>query len=238
MSAANLTKRIVNAVAAEPSGARSRVRKTGKAQILTPELLDHLLHHIQATSRDPLRDYAIVLFSFKAGLRAGEIAGLSWRDVTDPRNRVGRQARNPTTGEMEAYFEVPNGIAKKGHGRMIPMHPALLATLEALQKHMGLDAQPDDPVIRSLNLGRENYSPRISANTLVVYIKDLYLRAGLQGCSSHSGRRTAITQLAQTANKHGCSLFDVQQYAGHANIGTTETYVELSPNAGRMVRSL
>lgn len=212
-----------------------------RAQILTPELLNHLLHVVQATSLDPLRDYAAILLSFKGGLRACEIVGLSWTDVTGPRGEIGQPKRNPVTGEIEPYFEVPNGIAKNGRGRSIPMHPALQATLEHLQKALGpARAAPRDPVIQSRGpAAKLSLKPlRLKSNALVVFLSDLYEKAGLVGCSSHSGRRTAITKLAQTANTHGCSLFDVQRFAGHADIGTTESYVEASPHAGKMVRAL
>lgn len=237
MSAAtvrSLQARIVAAVQVPSRKPRRTAdgKVSGRAKILDARQLDHLLHHIQATSQDPLRDYAIMLLSFRGGLRACEIAGLSWRDVTDARGKVGQSVTNPVTGETEIFFTVPNGIAKNGHGRSIPMHPALKATLEALyHAHGTIGPLSHDPVIR----GKK--SPRMTANALVQYIVCINERAGLQG-TSHSGRRTLLTHLAQTANSHHCSLFDVQQIAGHADIETTEAYVEASPHVGKMMRAV
>lgn len=228
------TARVTAAYHAFP-GTRGRSTKSGKAQVITKEMLDYLLQQVAVTSKDPLRDYTILLLSFKAGLRAGEIAGLNWGDVTDPLGRIGKPVRNRVTGEIEFFFDIPNAIAKKKHGRALPMHAIVRTALEHLRQSYGPDrCRRHDPVIRSLT----RPETRVSPNTLVKYLISIYERAGLQGCSSHSGRRTAITELAQTANMHGCSLKDVQAFAGHAYIDTTEAYVEQSPHFGRLVRSL
>jgi integrase len=62
---------------------------------------------VAAQRRHACRNKAIVLLSFKAGLRAGEIAALKWVMVLDARGRVGR------------FIELPACIAKKGSGRRI-----------------------------------------------------------------------------------------------------------------------
>ena len=66
----------------------------------------------------------------------------------------------------------------------------------------------------------------------------LYEGAGLYGVTSHSGRRSFITALAREANKHGCSLRDVQNVAGHAFINTTEAYIDPSDKLTQLVRSV
>ena len=69
------------------------------------------------------------------------------------------------------------------------------------------------------------------ASAIVNWFAALYRRAGLTGCSSHSGRRTFITKAARLIFKVGGSLRDVQQLAGHASIETTQRYIEGSTSA-------
>jgi len=64
---------------------------------------------------------------------------------------------------------------------------------------------------------------------------DRYRGLGMAGCSSHSGRRTFITRAARNIIGAGGSLRDVQQLAGHANLGTTQGYIEGSSDAKRRV---
>jgi len=49
--------------------------------------------------------------------------------------------------------------------------------------------------------------------------------------SSHSGRRTFITNAAPKISTVGGSLKDVQELAGHANLRTTQRYIEANPDA-------
>ena len=194
-----------------------------RAKTLTPEQLVQVLDYVGKTSSTPLRDYALVLLSFKGGLRAGEMAGLSWRDVTDAFGAVRADA-----------FEIPNGIAKKGHGRTVPMHRALYAGLVALKEMSHKDAtRGNKPVIGAVIDGT-----RLSANSLQKYMSRLYSSMGLEGVTSHSGRRTFITRGLRLANQHGCSIRDVQNAVGHRYIDTTEAYIDPSANVGDLVNAI
>jgi integrase len=61
---------------------------------------------------------------------------------------------------------------------------------------------------------------------------------GMQGCSSHSGRRTFITRAARKISEAGGSLRDIQQLAGHASLQTTARYIEGDAEAKRKVVAL
>ena len=202
-----------------------------RAKILQPEYQEALMRYVAQQSSDPLRDRVMFLLSFKGGLRACEMVGLDWSDVTDARGRIGQER-----AELGIGFVVPGDIAKMGHERFIPMHDQLRAALDALQSVV---------LKRDIRLGRGNCpvllgsdAKRMKANTLQQYMRRVFLSAGFHGCSSHSGRRTLITGALRIANQHGCSIKDVQDIAGHAFLDTTENYVEPSMNVGKLVNAL
>src|SRR5450631_4248560 len=59
-----------------------------QAKILNAEHIDDLLLFAE-TTRHPLRNRVIVLLSVKAGLRAAEIANLTWDMVRNPDGSIG-----------------------------------------------------------------------------------------------------------------------------------------------------
>jgi integrase/recombinase XerD len=65
-----------------------------------------------------------------------------------------------------------------------------------------------------------------------------YRAAGLQGCSSHSGRRTFITNAARTISTVGGSLRDFQSLAGHRALSTTQHYIEADADTQKRVVEL
>lgn len=160
-----------------------------QAKILAADQIDNLLLFAE-TTRYPLRDRVIVLLSVKAGLRAAEIANLTWEMVLDP------------NGAISPALE---GAAKKGHGRIpSPCSPSRGA-LPAPRK-----SEPSQPVVLSERGGK------MKARNIVIWFSRAYRAIGLDGCSSHSGRRTFITRAARLVHKAGGSLRDVQLLAGIA----------------------
>src|ERR1700738_2570170 len=87
-----------------------------QAKTLSTDHIDDLLFFAER-SRHPLRNRLIILLSVKAGLRAAEIAKLSWDMVQDPSGEVGRT------------LELQDKIAKKRGGRSIPLHTDLREAL-------------------------------------------------------------------------------------------------------------
>ncbi len=188
-----------------------------QAKVLTPKQEQVVLRQLEAT-RYPKRDRAMVLLSVKAGLRAKEIAEVTWAMVTDADGRVA------DTIALEDR-------ASKGRrgGRTIPMHPHLREALAALQADRGELADKDRPVIHS------ERGTGLSAASIAIWFHRTYSDIGLAGCSSHSGRRTFITRAARKIVEAGGSLRDVQQLAGHAQLGTTQGYIDGSSEAKRRV---
>ena len=188
-----------------------------QAKTLTEKEFNDLLNFV-ARGAHPLRDKAILLLSFKAGLRAAEIAGLE------------RSATQTASGDLSSEVFVGSHIAKKGKSRAVPMHPELKKALEELY-----EAVPNSEYVAYSPYSRTD---NMTANAMTVMLYRLYKKAKLDGCSSHSGRRSMITNMARKANLVGCSLRDVQVIAGHADLRTTEKYIGLSENANKLVEMI
>ena len=187
-----------------------------RAKILSPAHVDDLLFYAEHT-RHPVRNQVIVLLSVKAGLRAGEIAKLSWDMVVDP------------TGEIATTLELWDSVAKKRSGRVIPLHAALR---EALIHLRDLTVDATGAVICS-----ERRGP-MRPITIVAWFAKAYHAIGLTGCSSHSGRRTFITRAARLVHRTGGSLRDVQVLAGHRSLLTTQRYIDGDTDVQRRLVAL
>jgi integrase len=158
----------------------------------------------------------IVLLSAKAGLRACEIARLDWSMVLDAR------------GEVGSVLTIEDRIAKKRGGRRIPLHPELRRALRRLARETGTVG----PLIPSQRGGH------MRPNSIVNWFVALFKALEIDGCSSHSGRRTFITGAARNVGRTGGSLRDVQLLAGHQSIDTTQGYIEGDTNTQRRLIAL
>jgi len=188
-----------------------------KAKTLTQQQFDELLTYV-SFQKHRYRDTAMLMLSFKCGLRACEIARLRWRDVTDAKGNI-----LPTGSPIELGHHITKG---KKPDTKVYMHRQLYDALVQLQKVTDFP-RSDDCLMYATQRGVSFMTVR----NLTVYLFRLYARAGMFGCSSHSGRRTFITNLARNCNTHGASIKDVQNLARHADLRTTERYIDLSPSA-------
>ena len=114
------------------------------------------------------------------------------------------------------HLSCQDHAAKKGSGRKVPLHGDLqraLTELQAVTRGIG-------PIIVS-----ERGGP-MTPLSVVIWFANAYRLIGLDGCSSHSGRRTFITRAARLTHHAGGSLRDVQLLAGHRSIQTTERYID------------
>lgn len=185
-----------------------------QAKMLAPGAFLRAQEHLRQRPLG-LRDEVLFLLSVRAGLRACEIAGLQWSMVLKAQGMVGD------------HIEVRAQIAKMASGRRVPMHADLKAALNHLKASLGHDLVREAPVIPSAKGGH------LKPNSIVNWFKALYRQLRLEGCSSHSGRRTFITNAARNAHRAGASLRDVQLLAGHRSIEMTQRYIEGDSDAQR-----
>ena len=181
-----------------------------QAKILTKKQIDQLIWYV-GTLRHPLRNEVIVLLSVKAGLRAKEIAGLTWSMVTD------------ADGDVGSNIHLTDKASKGRGGRVIPLNMQMRLKLIELLVH---ERQHYCFDIETSNVIRTERSHKTSPQAIVNMFASWFEDMGLNGCSSHSGRRTFITNAAKKISLVGGSLRDVQMLAGHSSLAVTQRYIE------------
>ena len=175
-----------------------------QAQTLTDAQLRRVLHYCRSR-RHPLRDETIILTSFYAGLRAIEIAALKYADVYDEQDAVRDQ------------FTLRATQSKGGRTRTVYIGSKLKRALKEYQASIVRNRE-NMPLFPSQKGGH------FSANTMCQLFLDIYKACGLRDASSHSGRRTYITRLA---NK-GVGVRLLAELAGHSHISTTQRYIDVN----------
>jgi integrase len=187
-----------------------------QAKLITPHTLRRMIAYARRTEQAE-RNVAIIFLSAKAGLRACEIARLEWPMLL-----------TTDTGRLGDTLELRNAIAKKGGGRRIPLHPQLRSALRRLY----FARRSDQYVVASSRGGP------LRANSVVNFFVQMAIELGLDGCSSHSGRRTFVTMAARNIHRTGGSLRDVQLLAGHKSIETTQGYIQGNTQSQRRLVTL
>jgi len=181
-----------------------------QAKTLSKGQVDAMLAYL-STTRHPKRNRLIFLLSVKAGLRAKEIARLNWLMTND------------SQGEIGWIIYLLDSASKGKSGRIIPLNEDLRnALIEYRNRVMSFAG----PLVISTERGLFT-----SPQAIVNMFQRWYRHLGFVGCSSHSGRRTFITKAARKISTVGGSLKDIQELAGHANLRTTQRYIDANPEA-------
>ena len=177
-----------------------------QAKLLTePEF--RRLTAIVNSLRYPTRNHTAMALSFYAGLRACEIAALRVGDVFDEAGGVkdtiylsADQTKGSDSGTVLVNSKLKRQLAK--FGQQYPVH---VSTRTA-------------PLLFNAKGGG------FTAQTVVNLFKRLYKMAGIDGASSHSGRRQFVTQLAD----RGINARLVQVLARHKHLSTTQRYIDVN----------
>ncbi|MDB5585899.1 MAG: site-specific integrase [Devosia sp.] len=152
------------------------------------------------------RNRIAVLLSHYAGLRVGEIATLRWSDVLG------------ANGELKQQFYLKAENTKSNEARPVHLSKRLAKELAAYRDGLRKEVRNADPLIPSQKRGA------FSANSLCQLFGRLYAEAGIDGATSHSGRRWFITRLAHS----GVSPKVIMTLAGHRSLATTQRYIDVN----------
>lgn len=184
--------------------------KMAQAKTLTQNEVDQVLRYISTKNRYSVRNRTMLLTSFYSGMRVGEIASLSVGDVQNDDGTIKNEVRLSATQ------------TKGNIGRVVFINEKLRTELASYLKQYKAKTITQPLFYTEKRAG-------FTANTLTQWFFWLYRKAGISSASSHSGRRTFITNLA---NK-GVGVRVLASLAGHKSLNTTMIYIDTNDEIKR-----
>jgi integrase/recombinase XerD len=187
-----------------------------QARVLTERELRKVLSYC-SNQPHATRNRAMLLCTHMAGMRVGEVAALRICNVLGADGAVLDEialAASQTKGNQSRTVLVPKKLQDE--------------LTEYLQERFGLKdllAVTLTDTQRALFPTQKNPKRGFTANTLCQLFHKIYKDARMTGATSHSGRRTFITKLADK----GVGVRVLMALAGHKSIATTQRYIELNP---------
>ena len=192
------------------------VEAMSQARVLTEKELRKVLSYC-STQPHSTRNRAMLLCTHMAGMRVGEVAALRICDVL------------AADGTVMEEIALSASQTKGKHSRTVLVPKKLQEELTVyLQQRFGLKdlfAVTHTDTQRALFPTQKNPKRGFTANTLCQLMHKIYKDARMTGATSHSGRRTFITRLADK----GVGVRVLMALAGHKSIATTQRYIELNP---------
>lgn len=173
-----------------------KVNGYGQAKILNPGEIKRLFGELNKNPRNSCL-FAICFFT---GCRISEALQLETTDIKDE-EIVFR--RSITKGKLKT--------------RVVPIHPGLRSYLDAYQPKKSGPMFPGQT-------GRGNkFMARATADRI---FRLACARLGIEGASTHSFRRTALTHMSRA----GVPLRHIQEISGHSDLATLQKYLEVTPD--------
>jgi integrase/recombinase XerD len=191
-----------------------------QARILTDLEYRRVLLHISKKSHAP-RNKAILYMNHLGGMRCGEIASLKISDVLTSEGKIKDEiylTPNQTKGNRSRTVVLCEKLQKE-----------LFSYLCARFNLKELKAVTMTDTTKALFYSAKNSQRGFSANTLSQWFGTLFRQVGIEGASSHSGRRFFATKICE----NGVNPKIVQNLLGHRQLQTTMLYYEVSPKSMR-----
>lgn len=173
----------------------------GQALALDNDQDEQMIDYL-ANTRHAARDTAIWAITRYAGCRIGTVAQLTLDDVLNE------------DGSLKQVVILRKKITKGAKTNTAYFNNARLRQI--LQNYLDI-RRPSKCDTLFVSQKGSPFSPNSLAQVLLKH----YNRAGLEGCSSHSGRRTMLSHLL----KNGVDIVAVSKIAGHTSISTTQRYI-------------
>ena len=191
-----------------------------QARVLTDKEIKRVLAYC-ATQPHSARNRCMLLCTHLSGMRVGEVASLKISDVLNADGTIKEEialTAQQTKGDKSRTVVVPKKLRDE--------------LSNYLQQRYGLKelkAVTLTDTTRALFPTQKNPKRGFTANTLCQLFHSIYKNAQMSGATSHSGRRSFITKLAD----RGVGVRVLMALAGHRSIATTQRYIELNPTIMR-----
>lgn len=191
-----------------------------QARILTDKEYRKVLLHI-AKKKHHSRNKCMLYMSHLAGLRAIEIASLTIADAVNTDGTI----------KDEIYLRPRQTKGDRGRTVLVPqkLQDELLDYLCTRFNLKDLKIIHYLDTSKALFYSQKSSVRGFTANTLAQWFGATYRACGIDGASSHSGRRHFATFL----NESSVSPKIIQNLLGHRQLQTTMLYCEISPKSMR-----
>jgi integrase/recombinase XerD len=187
----------------------NRNNAMAQAATLDAAQLQRVLDYLK-TRRHYQRNRVMLLLTHWSMLRVGEVAALRYCDVLE------------ADGQIRSEAVLAAEQTKGDKSRRIWFNERMRAELAAY-------VAAHRPKYKTQKLFYTQRRDGFTANTLTHIINGIYSQAGIANASSHSGRRSGLTTLADK----GVSVRVLMALAGHSQIATTQRYIDLRPSVVR-----
>ena len=157
------------------------------------------------------RNAALFALSYYAGMRVGEIASLKVSDVV------------MSNGSIKDVIYLNPEMTKGNKGREVFLNKTAKRYVSELIKVACM--KPDYPLIQTMGVRKH-----FTANSLSIVFRNLYAAAGYEGCSSHTGRRSFCSNLANS----GVGIRVIHKLSGHRSLQSVQPYLDANED---MVKS-
>lgn len=195
-----------------------------QAKTLTQQELNQAISTAAQCQRWGLRNRMLLLITHWSGMRVCEVASLRIGDVLDVR------------GEVLNEVQLTAAQTKGAHSRVVVLPQRLQTELRNyIRKQFGIKSLAGF----AYEFGHQplfytNKRNAFTPNTLTQTFAAIYRAAGIKGATSHSGRRTWLTQLAAK----GANVRVLQSLAGHRSLAVTQRYIEVNDHLRRTVAEM
>jgi integrase/recombinase XerD len=203
-----------------PTNSTFEGAKMSQARVLTERELRKVLAYCSSQPHAE-RNRAMLLCTHLAGMRVGEVSALRICDVL------------AADGTVKDEIHLSASQTKGNKGRTVYVAQRLR---DELTKYMharfgirNLLAVTYTDTQLALFPTQKSPARGFTPNTLCQLMHLIYKRAGIEGASSHSGRRSFITKLADK----GVGVHVLMHLASHKSIATTQRYITVNDDMKR-----